>query len=513
MEKKEKYLNVIWLCLGALLFVYTRTGRYIPIAIVLGPIFILRFIRSKKPVKGILLTWLGLIVAMMIESGIPSGDGLSIAFFIIGCSFKAFVLGLPFFADRILFKNVKGFLSTLVFPISATALYFVISKWSGLYEGVAIFFSYTQFGNMPLIQALSIAGVWGMVFILSWFASTIIWMWENNFNWAEIKKGTLTYILVGVFFLIYGGIKTSPMLYDYDGETVKIATVTIPFEKGESSPNLLKIYENREFSDLKKEMNFVREKVEIAAKSNAKIVAFQECALIIPEEQKKELLNNLKHIAIENNVYLCYNYIYFPKLKEGKRYNNMFGMMELSDEEEGRNISLLINNNGDVLVDYMKHNLVLGEDNYVLHGPGGLNVVETPYGRIGIATCRDMEFPEYMRSVATQNADIVIAPSYEAFKALSISYNQMLRSVEYGFSFVRPCGNGLSIAVDYNGNILAQQNFFTTTDGIMFADVPRKGIKTLYAITGDLFSWLCLIGMLVFIVMGIVNKRKKATTN
>ena len=54
--KKDSYTSMAWFFAGFTLFVFTRTVTFIPWAIIIAPIFILRFIRMQKLVKGILLT-------------------------------------------------------------------------------------------------------------------------------------------------------------------------------------------------------------------------------------------------------------------------------------------------------------------------------------------------------------------------------------------------------------------------------------------------------------------------
>ena len=52
--------------------------------------------------------------------------------------------------------------------------------------------------------------------------------------------------------------------------------------------------------------------------------------------------------------------------------------------------------------------------------------------------------------------------------------------------------------------------------GILYADVPTKGVKTLYPYVGDIFGWLCVVGLLGLILFTIVlsvrKKRKMAAT-
>ncbi|HEV2635357.1 MAG TPA: nitrilase-related carbon-nitrogen hydrolase [Actinocrinis sp.] len=37
-------------------------------------------------------------------------------------------------------------------------------------------------------------------------------------------------------------------------------------------------------------------------------------------------------------------------------------------------------------------------------------VVDTAYGRIGVMICYDLEFPEWVRTVALRGADLLCAP-------------------------------------------------------------------------------------------------------
>ncbi len=51
-----------------------------------------------------------------------------------------------------------------------------------------------------------------------------------------------------------------------------------------------------------------------------------------------------------------------------------------------------------------------------------------------------------------------------------------------------------------------------TEDGIMYADIPTKGIKTIYSAVGDLLGWLCVIGFAAFVVMSIIGRVHKWLT-
>ena len=200
-------------------------------------------------------------------------------------------------------------------------------------------------------------------------------------------------------------------------------------------------------------------------------------------------------MARENVIYLAICYSVLPR--KGK----------------GENRCVLINKKGHIEVNYLKHNLAVGESFFMKSGPGGITVVDTPYGRIGITICRDLEFPRYVREAGRKKADIVLSPAFDFPKGImpSNTYNQMLRAVENGFSLVRSVNNGLSIAIDYHGRILSSMNYFTTSNEIMYADIPTSGTSTLYAQIGDLFAWLCAAAFVAFVVLSIKGAAKRSS--
>ena len=230
------------------------------------------------------------------------------------------------------------------------------------------------------------------------------------------------------------------------------------------------------------------------ASNDVKIVSFSEFAMVIYEEDVERVRKEYQRIAKENDVYLSINYAYYAK--EGK----------------GENKHLLIDNNGEILIDYTKRYLLgigdLGETGVYIKGPEIIQSVDTPYGKIAASICRDMEFPHYIRQAGRANVDIMFSPAFEWPKGLVV-HSVYMRTIENGFSLVCPTFNGITIAADYNGNILNQMDSDETEDGIMYADIPTKGIKTIYSTIGDSFAWLCVLGLLGFIVLSIKNRKKK----
>jgi len=490
---KDDYMSIAWFFAGFTLFVFTRTVTFIPWAIIIAPIFILRFIRMQKPVKGILLTLLGFTMSLTISLwGLFSFEdsAFSLLFNTIRSLLIAIILSLPYIADRLMVRRIQGVLSTLIFPVACTMFYFLDSSFGPL-DGLGIFYAYNQYGNLTLMQLLSVFGVWGLVFLLSWIASVVNWVWDRDFEWNRVKKGLALFFCVITIVFIYGGLRVSPFFYPR-GDTVRIAAITFLPDPQQAEASIEKVLKQRLYSPFEKTVPMIVQLTRQAAAGGAKIVVWQEFAILINKENQMKFLETVQRLARENAIYLAISYGVLPQ--KGK----------------GENRCVLIDDKGHIEVNYLKHNLAVGESYFMKKGPGGLSAINTPYGRISITICRDLEFPAYVREAGRKKADIVLSPAFDFPKGITPSntYNQMLRAVENGFSLVRAVSNGLSVAVDYHGRVLSSMNYFNASNPIMYADVPRKGIRTVYSTIGDILPWLCTAGFMFFVAFSIISAKK-----
>jgi apolipoprotein N-acyltransferase len=313
------------------------------------------------------------------------------------------------------------------------------------------------------------------------------YLWEDNFDWAKSKKSTIAFVAIVIAALIYGAIKTGST--STEQSTVKIAAIILVPEEGDPV-SMEQFWADRVVSPLEEGLARIGDLTRIAASNGARIVSFQELALIINEEDEARVKEEYKGIAKENDVYLSATYAYYAL--EGK----------------GENKHLLINNNGEILLDYTKRyvtglaELDLGEAGVYRKGPETIQSVDTPYGKIAISICRDMEFPHYMRQAGKADVDIMLSPAYEWPKGLVV-HSVYMRAIENGFSLIRPT---------FNGRIISQMDSAETDDGILYAEVPTQGVNTIYTTLGDLLGWLSVLGLGVFIALSVIGRviRKRA---
>ena len=91
------------------------------------------------------------------------------------------------------YRNFKG---TLFFPAAAVSLEYFNSLTGG---GVWWSIANSQFNFHCLTQLSLITGLWGISFLIYWFASVLVWAFQNRAEKNLIKKASLIYgsILLG----------------------------------------------------------------------------------------------------------------------------------------------------------------------------------------------------------------------------------------------------------------------------------------------------------------------------
>jgi apolipoprotein N-acyltransferase len=167
------------------------------------------------------------------------------------------------------------------------------------------------------------------------------------------------------------------------------------------------------------------------------------------------------------------------------------------------NRAVLIDPSGNVVQNYFKAIHPLGDADVFAPGPGVVPPIETtPYGRLATVICFDADFPALVRQAGRARTDILLVPSNDWRPVDTIHARAAtFRAVENGVALVRPTGNGISVAVDHLGQPLATADYFTTPALTMVADVPTRGVATIYSRIGDTVAFLC-VALLVILGAG-----------
>jgi len=486
--QKDRW-SYLWLVIGTLLTLFSTGQWTIPLVTWLSTIFILRFMRSQPVLRGYIMTWLTNYAVVSIAWWPILGYGSSLPAFLIIMGINTLIIGaLPFLVDRWLVPKLPGVITTFVFPLAVTALEFLTLSVNPL--GTIGGQAYTQYNSPVLMQLVSVTGMWGITFLIGWFATMANYCWERSFSWKEIKKGVVVYCIIFLGVLAYGNFRLAfPQIEE---GTMRIHGL-VAMDGQEMKPKLLEAQREsweayRELSIEMQDQYFegtIRE-----AKQGAQLILWPENAVWLAAEDEAALVSRAQQIAQDEGVYLALGYA-----------------VEYQEDNPYENKLVILDPTGEVVLEHLKFGGQAIEG--FKPGDGILKTVETPYGVLSGIICWDTFFQKPVLQAGRNGTDILLTTSFE-FRAIVPMHAQIttFRSIENGVSLVRVADNGISFATDPYGRTLAWVDFFTTSERVMVAQVPAYHVTTIYSIIGDLFGWLAVIGFVIIIVLALVRDRR-----
>jgi apolipoprotein N-acyltransferase len=520
VKRKRAWLPYLWLTLAILLLPFALVRWTIPLTAWLYPIFLLRFGRTQPAARGSSVVFLasGLVLVFALQGVMPA-PGLVYYLNAFGIGL---IVTLPYLIDRMLAPRLQGVLATLVFPSAVTTLWYLFALLQP--AGTFVNPAYTQYGNLPLLQLLSVTGIWGIVFVMSWLASLVNWAWECGFAWPKLRGGAALYGSILALILLLGGARLA--LFPPSARTVRVAGITpsqgviaaldrqlsrdpaqpwnqlSPLQQrllsGQSTPADRALF--RQASTPVFDELFARSEQE--ARAGAKIIVWPECRVAqaddVLQEDQAALIARASVLARTTGTYLFLNMCVLLQQPVGSSF--------------ARDQITMIDPNGSVVWHYQKAHPVPGEPEPP--GDGQVPVLQTPYGRLSNVICFDMDFLDTIHQTGQTGADVLLVPGGD-WPEIDPMHTQMapFRAIENGYSLVRQADMGQSMAVDYQGRVLAAADYFTTDPQVMVADVPVQGVRTIYTIIGDLFAWLCGAGLVVLSGLALARRRKAGEAN
>ncbi|XP_045770132.1 nitrilase and fragile histidine triad fusion protein NitFhit isoform X2 [Maniola jurtina] len=164
-------------------------------------------------------------------------------------------------------------------------------------------------------------------------------------------------------------------------------------------------------------MSVVSQLVSDAAKEDVQMIFFPEACDFICDNKQDTLksaesilngntVNLYKQLAVQHNVWM-----------------SMGGLHEKNENDPNKlfNTHIIINNKGEIVQTYRKlhlfdveipeKNVRLKESDFCTPGSHVVAPVDTPVGKIGLAICYDMRFPELSTSLSFMRAEILTFPS------------------------------------------------------------------------------------------------------
>ena len=373
------------------------------------------------------------------------------------------------------FKNQKHAL--FIFPAVMVIMEWIQYTFTPLASwGVA---AYTMHDNVSLIQTVSLFGLAGLSFLIYWVNASI----ANIIIKRKTSISTFQLPLIMLFLLIvFGSIR-----YDMS-KANGVDTVTVAAVGTDSEASGLPL-PTKERTEQTKTALFKRTKT--AADGGAKIISWNEAAMFVMPEDEKEWINSIKELAAELNITLVASYV-SPISQTPLKYENKYQFIDSS---------------GNITHTYLKHEPVPGEP--AVQGKSPLKVADINGTKVAASICYDYDFPYLAKGNGELGADMVMLPSSD-WRGIDPLHTEMaaFRAVEQGHSVLRSTRFGLSAAITPYGEMVSQMSSFDDNDKIMYAQLPTKGVTTLYSVIKDSFVFLCMGFLLLFMAIASRSKNK-----
>ncbi|MDE2484305.1 MAG: apolipoprotein N-acyltransferase [candidate division NC10 bacterium] len=131
-------------------------------------------------------------------------------------------------------------------------------------------------------------------------------------------------------------------------------------------------------------------------------------------------------------------------------------------------------------------------------------VFDTPGGRFSATICYEAIFPDQVRRYVKDGAEFLVNITNDAWFGRSAAPAQhlamaVLRAVENRRYLVRAANTGISAIVDPSGRILHASDLFMPA--VITDQIRVERTQTFYTRYGDLFAWICIIFIMVAVFM------------
>ncbi len=467
------------MCFGVL--VALSTGRYsYALPLWFAPFFALRFLDTAEtsPRTRLKLIYLCMWIALSVSwfGATPIWGVAHFVFMAVNALFSV----MPYVVYRILVPRTRGtFASTLVFPAAVTAV-----EWLAVFGSPFGSFgaeAYSQVGFTPVLQIVSVTGMLGLTFLLTWPAAVAAWVWRRKRDGLPWTLGAYAAgAVVGIIILSgFLRIHQAPGIIDAAPGTeaqVSIAGITVrPTPIHELMPLLTR--DTTRFRETSTDLHAAYLAASRAAAENgASLIVWPEAAGIGTFSDVELLLSSAAELARTHGVYLL-----VPTMS-----------LDPEGERQALNRATLYSPEGVLTAEHVKFggNFMEG----TVAGAQSLTFADTSFGRIAIAICWDADFPAVVREAGRNGTDLLLVPArdWDGIDPLH-GHMTMLRGVENGMTILRQADSGYSLVSDPWGRIVADVR---GPAQLLEATIWVRSRRTLYPRTGDLVGILSFLGIL-----------------
>src|SRR5579875_1841906 len=333
--------------------------------------------------------------------------------------FPAIALSLSVLLFRYFSRRGRFYLSALAFPSAMIAYEYLVSLSSGTFGATA----YTQLKNLPIVQLGALTGLWGIGFAVLLFPAMVAAILLSP---AE-RRLSRVLALVVLFACMFG-------YGEFRLRTVPPAphTAVVGLAVSDLPQNTFP----QDDRDVIRLMRGYADQVRLLSKRGAQIVVLPEMTALVRDTVSDQVNDLFEQTARAANVQI------------------VLGVLHVTSHAAFNEARLYLPS-GRLAATYCKRHLVP-----VLEGRTtpvkDIALQHEPAGTIGVAICRDMDYPDPSADYGKAGVGLLLVPAWD-FGADRLWHGHMaiMRGIENGFTIARVAKNGLMTVSDGRGRVLS----------------------------------------------------------
>lgn len=378
-------------------------------------------------------------------------------------SLAALAFALAVLLFRALVRRGAFWRAALSFPAAWAAYEFARNLLTP--HGTAGSIAYSQLNFLPFLQFASVAGPWGMAFVLFWFPAAVAIGWHLRRSQPgkalRVSGGCAAVVLV---VLLYGAIR---LALPETGPTVAVALIAsdqLAFgpvaREGEPTGNLF-----REYAGV----------AERLASRGARVIVIPEKIGVVadPDPGASDAI--------------------FQQVADSSGATIVAGQIRVSGEAQYNEARVYAP--GAPVQTYDKHHLLPPFESS--QTPGTNLTFPAGHSKLwGVGICKDMDFTPLSREYGQAGVGLMLVPGWDfRLDRRWHGHIAVMRGVEDGFTVARASRDGNLTISDDRGRILAETRSDSAPFATLLAEAPSAHHSTLYLALGDWFAWLSLAAL------------------
>jgi apolipoprotein N-acyltransferase len=388
---------------------------------------------------------------------------------------SALLFGLVVLLVRALISQRRQLLAAVVFPASWVTVELAMAHAAPF--GAWWSLAYTQANVLPVLQIVSVTGIWGVTFVVLLVpsaAAAAISARERGQRWWQptVAAATALALVLG-----YGALRLNSS-HAASGERVALLAsdreIDLTPVESPAGQDLLGAYVGG---------------VQALPQPDIRIVVLPEKAFTADAASLSALTGPLAHLAQERHFDIVVGLI----LKQGS---------------DSYNAAIDLPADGSSPVTYFKQHLVTGVEDDLTAGDSRA-FVANEQGQWALAVCFDLDFPALVRDYRSHGATALFAPAWDfGDDAWLHSRMAVTRGVENGMTIARAARQGALTVSDPYGRVIAEGRTSGASMVSVTAWLPSGASSTLYTHLGDWFAWVCVILFLAGVAVAYLGRSR-----